>query len=317
MMHTMLVNTDSATIIAAARLVPNLAVAVVSPAVATTDKNKKRGIRFRIPLFFYKIAENSYMRKAIELFKYFSDKRFSTIAGTLVYFLLMSIAPFIFWLTLVVGKVNTERVLSHELFEGVSPFLTHLKISAEGATSGAGIILLVTTLYSSTNFFYHLRRSGEIVYDSSQVKSGLRLRLASLFLIFAIYIMVAVVTAAAVAGSWFLEKLMPFYIADIITCTFLTASAFAVALILNLFACPYKLRAEEAAPGSLLTVALWIVFLIGFSVYMIFANPEKLYGKVASLIIFLLWCYVMMSSFVIGMIYNGMFKNRKEYKTLF
>ena len=71
MMHTMLVNTDSATIIAAARLVPNLAVAVVSPAVATTDKNKKRGIRFRIPLFFYKIAENSYMRKAIELFKYF------------------------------------------------------------------------------------------------------------------------------------------------------------------------------------------------------------------------------------------------------
>ena len=196
-------------------------------------------------------------------------------------------------------------------------FLTHLKISAEGATSGAGIILLVTTLYSSTNFFYHLRRSGEIVYDSPQVKSGLRLRLASLFLIFAIYIMVAVVTAAAVAGSWFLEKLMPFYIADIITCTFLTASAFAVALILNLFACPYKLRAEEAAPGSLLTVALWIVFLIGFSVYMIFANPEKLYGKVASLIIFLLWCYVMMSSFVIGMIYNGMFKNRKEYKTLF
>ena len=46
MMHTMLVNTDSATIIAAARLVPNLAVAVVSPAVATTDKNKKKGYPF-------------------------------------------------------------------------------------------------------------------------------------------------------------------------------------------------------------------------------------------------------------------------------
>ena len=35
-----------------------------------------------------------------------------------------------------------------------------------------------------------------------------------------------------------------------------------------------------------------------------FASPEKLYGKIASLIVFLLWCYVMMCCFVIGMINN-------------
>ena len=256
------------------------------------------------------------MRKAIELFKYFSDKRFSTIAGTLVYFLLMSIAPFIFWLTLVLGKVNTEQFFSNELFEGISPFLIDLKNSAESATSGAGIILLITTLYSSTNFFYHLRRSGEIIYNSPRVKGGLRLRLASLFLIFSTYLLFALVAAVSVAGTYILEKFMPFYIADMITCTFVTASAFAVALVLNLFACPYKLKAKDAVSGSLLTCALWIVFLIGFTVYMQFANPERLYGKIASLIIFLLWCYVMMSCFVIGVIHNGSFKTRREYKKL-
>ena len=126
------------------------------------------------------------MRNAVNLFKYFSDKRFSTIAGTLVYFLLMSIAPFSLWLTLVFGNVsiNVERIMSHELFENVSPFLHYLKSSAEGAASGAGIILLVTTLYSSTNFFYHFRRSGEIIYNSSRVKGGIKLRLVSLLLIF-------------------------------------------------------------------------------------------------------------------------------------
>lgn len=256
------------------------------------------------------------MSKVFEIYKYFTDKRFSTIAGTLVYFLLMSIAPFIFWLTLVIGKVDLESFLSNELFDGISPFFNYVKSSAESATGGAGIILLVTTLYSSTNFFYHLRRSGEIIYNSSRVKGGVRLRLASLLLIFATYILMAVVAAVAVAGSMFLEKYMPFFVADIITCTFVTAAAFAVALVLNLFTCPYKLKAEEAIPGSLLTCALWIVFLIGFSVYLTFATPEKLYGKIASLIIFLLWCYVMMSSFVIGVIYNGMFKKRREYKTL-
>ena len=256
------------------------------------------------------------MGKAVELYKYFSDKRFSTIAGTLVYFLLMSIAPFIFWLTLVLGTANTERILSYRVFDSISPFLSYLKSSAEGATRGAGIVLLVTTLYSSTNFFYHLRRSGEIIYNSKRKKGGIRLRLASLFLIFSIYFLTAVVAVIGFSGSFFLERFIPSFVADMITCTFATAAAFCVALVLNLFTCPYKLKAGEAVPGSLLTTALWIVFLIGFSVYMTFANPERLYGKIASIIIFLLWCYDMMNSLVIGVIYNGMFKTKREYKIL-
>ena len=257
------------------------------------------------------------MGKIINLYKYFSDKRFSTIAGTLVYFLLMSIAPFTLWLTLVCGNVNIERFLSHELFAAVSPFLRYLKSSAESAASSAGIILLITTLYSSTNFFYHLRRSGEIIYNSQRVKGGIRLRIASLLLIFSVFIVLALLAAMSVTGSWLLDKFMPFYVADIITYTVITGAAFTAALILNLFACPYKLKASEAIPGSLLTTGLWLIFIVGFSIYNLFANPEKLYGKIAAIIIFLLWCYLMMSSFVIGIIYNGMFKTRREYKKLF
>ncbi len=258
------------------------------------------------------------MRKAIELYKSFSDKRFSTIAGTLVYFLLMSIAPFMLWLTLLLGNVNinVERFLSHELFVSVSPFLRHLKASAESAASGAGIVLLVTTLYSSTNFFYHLRRSGEIIYNSKRVKGGLKLRLASLFLIFTTILLAALIAVLTLVCSWILEKLLPFQIAEAIIYTFATATAFAAALVLNLFACPFKLKAADAVPGSLLTTALWLICVIGFTVYLSFANPEKLYGKIASLIIFLLWCYVMMSCFVVGVIYNGTFKNKREYKNL-
>lgn len=257
------------------------------------------------------------MRGIIGTFKFFSDKRFSTIAGTLVYFLIMSIAPFILWLTLICGNVDIEKFLSNELFESVSPFLRDLKSSAEGAASGAGIVLLVTTLYSSTNFFYHLRRSGEIIYDSPAVKGGLRLRLASLALIFATLLLIALIAAMSVVGNWILDEIMPYYLSDVISYTFITAAAFAVALVLNIFACPFKLKAEEAVAGSLLTTSLWLICLMGFGVYMHFANPERLYGKIASLIIFLLWCYVMMTCFVVGVIYNGMFKHRRVMKKLF
>ncbi|MDE6868709.1 MAG: YihY/virulence factor BrkB family protein [Clostridia bacterium] len=257
------------------------------------------------------------MHEVIGTFKFFSDKRFSTIAGTLVYFLIMSIAPFTLWLTLVCGNVDIEKFLSHELFESVSPFLRYLKSSAEGAASGAGIILLVTTLYSSTNFFYHLRRSGEIIYDSPAVKGGLRLRLASLVLIFAAILLIALIAGMSVVGNWFLDNYMPYYVSDAISYVFITATAFAVALVLNIFACPFRLKAGEAVAGSLLTTLLWLICLIGFGIYLHYANPERLYGKIASIIIFLLWCYVMMTAFVVGVIYNGMFKSRRVIKNLF
>lgn len=258
------------------------------------------------------------MRRIVELYKYMTDKKYSTIAGTLVYFLLMSIAPFLLWLSLVLGNVHlhVERYISQELFKSVSPVLSYMKSSAENAASGAGVILLVTTLYSSTNFFYHLRRSGEIIYGTSRIKGGLKLRLASLSLIFAAFVMIAAIAAIMITGTYFLEKFLPIAFAEIMISIFLTFAAFTVALLLNIFACPYKLKANEAVPGSLLTTALWLIFLIGFSIYLMFANPEQLYGKIASVIIFLLWCYVMMSCFIVGVIYNSSFKTVKQYKKL-
>lgn len=266
------------------------------------------GIPYGIPFFVYRViflAKNKRMRKIIETIKYYSDRRFSTLAGTLVYFLLMSIAPFMLWLTLVFGDLQTNTLFSNELIENVSPFLRYLKNSAESAASGPGIVLIVSSLYSSTNFFYHLRRSGEIVYNSSGVKGGFKLRLLSLVYIAVAILLVAFIGAVSVVGTEILDSFMPFYVSDIISSVFLTALAFAVALLLNLIACPYKIKVEEALCGSLLTTALWLVFLVGFGIYTKFATPEKLYGKIASLIVFLLWCYIMMSCFVIGMINNG------------
>ena len=244
------------------------------------------------------------MNKIISLFRYFLDKRFSTIAGTLVYFLLMSIAPFTLWLTLVCGNVDVEKFLSHEFFNAVSPFLRYMKSSAESAVSGAGIIFLLTTLYSSTNFFYHLHRSGEIIYDSPRVKGGIRLRIASLCIIIGTFLLIAVIAALSFTCSWLLEKFLPFYIADIITYTSITAVAFTAALLLNIFACPYRLGFENTVAGVFLTVALWLVFAVGFTVYLRFADPQRLYGAIAAVIVFLLWCYLMVNSLVIGIIYN-------------
>ena len=227
--------------------------------------------------------------RAAGIYKYYSDKRFTTVAGTLVYFFLMSLAPFLFWLSLFFGDVDLKSLSSFALFNAIMPILKELQSSAVSATSGAGIVLMITTLYSSTNFFYHLRRSGEIIYDGKFKKGGI----------------IAGAVGAVVAGEQILRMVMNAYMSQFVIYSVALVITVLVAALMNIFICPYKISFKDVIPGSLFTVLLWLLCAGGFAVYMYFANPVKLYGKIASVIVFLLWCYLMMNSFVIGVIYNG------------
>ena len=108
--------------------------------------------------------------------------RFTTVAGTLVFFLIMSLVPFLFWLSLLFGGADAllDRVLELELFGWARDLISFLRTNAEGATAGASIFLIATTLWSSSAFFFHLRRSGEIIYEVRRKGKGLRVRFAAI-----------------------------------------------------------------------------------------------------------------------------------------
>ena len=102
-------------------------------------------------------------RKAYEYVKgkyeLLSLKKYTTIAGTLVFFLIMSIMPLSFWLTLIVGRlpIDTQRILELPIFDSVKNILGFVQEEAANATTGASVVLIVTTLYSATNLFYQIR----------------------------------------------------------------------------------------------------------------------------------------------------------------
>lgn len=283
--------------------------------------NKLYGRDLLVALFFciprFKLQKICIMRQIVAYYRQFSDKRYSTIAGTLVYFLLMSIAPFMLWLTLILGNFDMEEIISHPFFEAVRPLLEYLRQSAQSAAGGAGAILLFSSLYSSTNFFYHLRRSGEIIYESDRTKGGIKLRLSSAVIVVALILCVAVVAAIFIVTNYVFYRLFPDWLSQLFRFALLSVTAFFSATLLNIFACPYKLSITSAAGGSLLTVMLWMLFAQGFSIYLRYADPSQLYGAVAAIIIFLLWCYLMTNSLVIGMIYNGLNLNERRHKTHF
>ena len=232
-------------------------------------------------------------------------KKYTTIAGTLVFFLIMSIMPFSFWLTLLLGKLplNGETVLKMDVFDSVKDVFEFIQSEAKNATAGASVFLVVTTLYSATNLFYQMRKSGEIVYNYHR-KGGIRSRLSALILLLIVMIFAIASLAAFAIGSFIFSRILTGTLSVFADYVLLALISFVFVWLLNAYACPYKLPFRTFLPGTALTIVLWGTALVGFAMYLKLGNIDRLYGALSAVIVFLLWLYVLMICFVIGMIFN-------------
>lgn len=239
-------------------------------------------------------------------FSYLSAKKYTTLAGTLTFFLVMSVVPFLFWLTLLFGRLNIdfEQLLDFSLFDEVRGVILYFQESARSATAGASVVLLATTLYSSTNLFFHMRRSGEIIYEYKRRKGSLVLRLSALALIFVVMVLFLSGVGLFLVGNLLVERLFPSFVAQISVYLLVAVVAYAFLLLMNLYICPYRLHVRDAVWGSLLSLVLGGFASFGFSVYTRFSSAEKLYGAAVFFILFLLWLYILMICFVVGVIFN-------------
>ena len=256
-----------------------------------------------------------YLREKYDLL---SLKKYSTIAGTLVFFLIMSIVPLSFWLSLLIGRlpIQTEEVLSLPVFESVKDILFYVQREAASATTSASVILIFTTLYSSTNFFYQMRRSGELIYDHHPEGQGLKLRLSALILLIVVMGTVIGFLLVFALGSFIFSRLLSKAWERLADYLLLGGVAFLLALLLNIYVCPFKIKARSFLIGTIVTVALWVVSIVGFSIYLKISNVRRLYGALSTIILFLLWLYILMIGFIVGVILNSerILKSNKKKK---
>ena len=257
-----------------------------------------------------------YLREKYDLL---ALKKYTTIAGTLVFFLIMSIVPLSFWLTLLIGRlpIQTDQILSLPVFDSVKDILFYVQKEASNATTGASVILIFTTLYSSTNLFYQMRRSGELIYDYHPERQGLKLRLGALILLIIVMATVVVFTMTVALGSFLFSRILSRVWERVADYTLLIGVAFLLVLLLNMYICPYKAKMKSFLPGTVVTVIAWAIAVAGFSLYLQISNVNRLYGALSTLIVFLLWLYILMIGFIIGVILNSekfLKKSKKQIK---
>lgn len=262
------------------------------------------------------------MRKVEKIYRFAKKKydllvlkKYTTVAGTLVFFLIMSIMPFAFLLTLLIGKlpIDMERVLALSVFDSVKEVLLYVKREAEAATASISVILLLTTVYSSSTLFYQMRKSGEIIYDYRRKKRNWKIRIGAFLLLTIVMAMFLAFFIVLAFGGFLLAGILPEIIEKTLDYLLLIAWAFLLVLLLNMYICPYKRKMQDFIFGTMITVILWAVAIFGFSVYVQIGNMGKLYGALSIIIVFLLWLYVLMIGFIIGVIINSE-KIAKAYK---
>ncbi len=258
----------------------------------------------------------SFYRYLRDKYDLLSVKKYTTIAGTLVFFLIMSIVPLSFWLSLLIGRlpIQTEQILSLPVFDSVKDILFFVQKEATSATTGASVILIFTTLYSSTNLFYQMRKSGELIYDHHPERQGLRLRFGALILLIIVMATVVAFLLVFALGSFIFSRLLSKAWERLADYGLLASVAFLLVLLLNMYICPYKEKARFFLPGTVLTVLSWTLAVVGFSVYLKIGNISRLYGALSTIIVFLLWLYILMICFIVGVIINSetVLRHRKK-----
>lgn len=243
--------------------------------------------------------------------KFSSKKRTATLSGALTFYAALGIVPIAYLATLVLSVLGTE------LKDAVAPFLypelagvADYVIKTAEKLGGGNVVAFMVALYSSGNLFFHLKASGEMIYGYPY-ESSFAGRVASSAATFFGVCAFSVLSCAYLAVVPVVKARFGSLISGVLSIVTAFFTIFAAAALLNFYACPFKLKFNEIAKGSLFTATFSLAASFAFFVYIDnFADYSEIYGAIATIIVFLSWLYLMVKGFTEGMVLNAYFSGR-------
>ncbi len=257
----------------------------------------------------------SHIKEYLSLASY---KKSSTLSGAIVFFAILGIVPITYIISVILSIFGTEieiinKIFSYKEFNEIASYLTETAIKM--GTRG-NIFIFLVALYSSANIFYHLRQSGEMIFNCNN-KSTILNRIITILLTFITVLIFALALAFYVAVIPVLYNLLGGYISTLINVIVGISSVFIMSLLINYYVCPYKLKLYEVYKGALLTTVFSFVMSFLFFIYIRkFSNFNEVYGKIATVIVFLSWLYLMVNGLFKGILLNVYLMGRVKSKNL-
>jgi membrane protein len=180
-------------------------------------------------------------------------------------------------------------------------FLTKIENNIDYSNVIFTIFFIATSIYGASSLFFHLLKTGEMIYEEVNDKFTLIKRLTAIIFLTATLFIIELFFILIVIGKHFFSNLF-WQILKYIILLFLP---YVISICINFFITPHSVKFKEINKGALFTTLFWYIITIGFTIYVnIFTNYKAIYGALTFFIVFMIWIYLLAQGLVIGVILN-------------
>lgn len=264
--------------------------------------------REKIKRFFIRLYEKS-----------FDEDIFSSAAQVGFYFM-FALFPLLLFLVSLMGLVlESARDMQQELFLYLRQIMPGsalelvqktLEEVVNGSSGGKLTLGFVIALWSASAGIDSIRIALNAVYKLKETRPWWKRKLASLLLTLGIALLIFIALGIIFYGSQFLSFLLIWAhlpIPSPLVLKILSFIVVAIVLVIT-FALLYSFCPNHVpfswnwiTPGAIVAIVLWVLFSLGFRLYLHYFNSyAKTYGSLGAIIILMLWLYLTALVILVG-----------------
>ncbi len=264
-----------------------------------------------------------YAKKTLKIL---SLKELSILPAYLAYSLVLAIIPIITIIVVVLGTFNisidTIITLINNILPDYASDVIVGAISGESFDWSVGVLNLATFVIAANGMYAIVNASNNLykLESDSQIKDRIRsfaiLVIMILLLLFMIIVPMLGDKIIDIVGDFNISK----NIIEMITLVY-DVLKWPITLLLIFFAikCIYiiapsvKIKSEDTTIGAFITTIGWAIFTAIFGYYInFFGRYDIIYGGLSSIIILLIWFYVLSFILILGIVINTMKYNKQR-----
>ena len=236
---------------------------------------------------------------------------YSSYAASISFYAILSIFPFcILLLTFLFIFYRTDNIDS--MLQILSKYLTSYGIdlirkeiyhSFHQFSTHASILSLIALVWSSTNLYSSLESGLNAVNEVKSGRSILRSKLISLIIVVVFIPSLLIVAQVHLfyQKMWKQIGIENHFLVLLIRIIIISLSLFALHSLAYVFIPYKKISISSTINGTLFSTIIWVIVSISFDWYIKnYSSYSKIYGSLATIIIFLFYIYIIATFFLIG-----------------
>lgn len=261
------------------------------------------------------------------LFKILKKPEMAILPSNIAFNIILAIIPTLTIIALIASSFDisitmVEKLITSIMPEEVSEIIIEV-ISGKGIDKTVRMSNIIAFILAS-NGAYAIITASDTLYKTSN-KDNIKKRITSLVIITIIITLLLFLVVVPVFGENIINlmhkaKILENYIDEITIVHNIIKWPFTLLIIyfniklIYTIAPSKKIKSKDTTYGAIFTTIMWIVATIIFKLYLqYFARYDILYGNLSSIIILLVWCYVLSYIFVLGLAINATKKESEEF----